>query len=52
MPVGGGLAPREQWHLYRDCLGHLRDTDEIGAADKQLIFGDTIRRVLRWRNPA
>jgi len=51
IPVTGGLAPREQWKLYSDCLNYLRDTDELSAADKELILGGTIRRVLRWPRP-
>lgn len=52
VPVVGGLAPRDQWHLYSDSVGYLRDTNEIGPAEKELIFGGTIRRVLRWPKPA
>jgi L-fuconolactonase len=48
IPVVGGLAPREQWHYYSDSVGYLRDTTELSASDKELIFGGTIRRVLRW----
>jgi L-fuconolactonase len=48
VPVVGGLAPREEWHYYSDSVGFLRDTTEIGPADKAMIFGGTIRRVLRW----
>ena len=48
IPVEGGLAPREQWHYYSDAVGYLRDTTELSPADKELIFGGTLRRVLRW----
>jgi predicted TIM-barrel fold metal-dependent hydrolase len=52
VPVVGGLAPRDQWHFYSDSVNYLRDTTEIGPQDKELIFGGTIRRVLRWPKPA
>jgi len=48
IPVTGGLAPRAQWHSYSDSVGYLRDTTELSSSDKELIFGGTIRRVLRW----
>jgi hypothetical protein len=48
----GGLAPREQWHYYSDTVGYLRDTTQLSPGDKQMIFGGTIRRVLRWPKPA
>jgi L-fuconolactonase len=51
IPVVGGLAPRDQWHLYSDSVGYLRDTSEISQADKEQLFGGTIRRVLRWPRP-
>jgi len=51
IPVVGGLAPRDQWHYYSDSVGYLRDTSEISQRDKELIFGETIRRVLRWPRP-
>jgi L-fuconolactonase len=44
------LAPRDKWKLYSDCLNFLRDTDELSTADKELMLGGTIRRVLRWQN--
>src|SRR3989442_12560516 len=47
---GGGLAPRDQWHLYSDSVNYLRDTTELSATDKEKIFGGTIRAVLRWSN--
>jgi predicted TIM-barrel fold metal-dependent hydrolase len=46
---GGGLAPREQWHLYSDSVNYLRDTTELSNADKAKIFGGTIKDVLGWR---
>lgn len=52
VPVTGGLAPRDQWHLYSDSVGYLRDTNEIGQRDKEQIFSETIRRVLRWPRAA
>src|SRR5215207_4252959 len=48
VPVVGGLAPRDQWHLYSDSVNYLRDTTELSQADKEQMFGGTIRRVLRW----
>jgi predicted TIM-barrel fold metal-dependent hydrolase len=48
---GGGLAPRNQWHLYSDSVNYLRDTTELSASDKEKIFGGTIRAVLRWQKP-
>jgi hypothetical protein len=45
------LAPRERWRFYSDCLNYLRDTNELSAADKEKMFGTTIRRVLRWPKP-
>lgn len=51
IPVTGGLAPREQWHYYSDSVGYLRDTTELSQGDKEMIFGGTIRRVLRWPAP-
>lgn len=51
VPVTSELAPRDQWKLYSDCVGYLRDTDELSEEDKEQIFGKTIRRVLRWDKP-
>jgi hypothetical protein len=34
-----------------DWVGYWRDTNEISQHDKELIFGETIRRVLRWPRP-
>jgi L-fuconolactonase len=51
VPIVGGLAPRDQWHLYSDSVGYLRDTTELSEADKEQIFSGTIRRVLRWPRP-
>jgi L-fuconolactonase len=48
VPVVGGLAPRDQWHLYSDSVNYLRDTTELSQADKEQLFSGTIRRVLRW----
>jgi L-fuconolactonase len=48
IPVVGGLAPRDQWHLYSDSVNYLRDTTELSQADKEQLFSGTIRRVLRW----
>lgn len=48
---GMGLAPRDQWKYYSDCLNYLRDTNELSASDKEAILGGTIRRVLRWDPP-
>lgn len=42
-------GPREVWaSSYADCVGYLRDTDELSAADKEMIFSGTIRRILKW----
>lgn len=42
-------GPRSAWGgLYSDAVGFLRDTTEISAADKEMIFSGTIRRVLNW----
>lgn len=51
IPVVGGLAPRDQWHLYSDSVNYLRDTTEISQSDKEQLFSGTIRRVLRWPKP-
>lgn len=48
VPVEGGLAPRDQWKLYSDCLNYLRDTSEVSEADMVQLLSGTIRRVLRW----
>lgn len=42
-------GPRSTWAgLYGDSVSFLRDTEEISKADKQKLFGATIRRLLRW----
>lgn len=42
-------APRDRWYgLYSDSLSYLRDTSELSSADKEMILGGTVRRVLRW----
>ena len=50
MPTGSlERAPRDQWSgLYSDAVGFLRDTDELSQADKEKIFGASLRRLLRW----
>jgi L-fuconolactonase len=35
-------------HPYDEALAFLRDSDEIGPADKELILGGALRRVMRW----
>jgi hypothetical protein len=44
VPVVGGLAPRDQWHLYSHSVNYLRDTNEIGPREEELLLGETIRR--------
>lgn len=41
-------APFKDWKYYSDCLNYLRNTDEISEADKEWVFGKTVRRVLGW----
>jgi hypothetical protein len=48
LPVKGDLAPRSQWKLYSDCLNFLRDTDELSPTDKELLLGDSLRKVFGW----
>jgi predicted TIM-barrel fold metal-dependent hydrolase len=43
-----GDTTRRRGLLYSDCLNFLRDTDRLSFADKQNIFGATVRRVLNW----
>jgi len=45
---GGGLATRDRWRLYSDSVSYLRETTELSQADKEKLFGGSIRRVLRW----
>jgi hypothetical protein len=45
---GAPVFSREPWHHYSDSVGYLRDITELSHADKEMIFGGTIRRVLRW----
>ena len=45
-------GPRDSWYgLYSDSVSFLRDTNEISRSDKELIFGGTIRHLLRWPRP-
>jgi predicted TIM-barrel fold metal-dependent hydrolase len=49
MPGTTDRGPRDVWASnYADCVGYLKHTDEVSAADKEMIFGGTIRRILRW----
>ena len=34
--------------LYWQLLNHLLDSPELSAADKELILGGNVRRLLRW----
>jgi predicted TIM-barrel fold metal-dependent hydrolase len=40
---------RDQWAaLYSDSVNALRDTPEVSEKDKELLFGGTLRSLLRW----
>jgi predicted TIM-barrel fold metal-dependent hydrolase len=50
--MGWGTAeqgPREGWMgSYAENVHFLRDTDEVSQADKEKMFGASLRRILRW----
>ncbi len=35
-------------HSYAESVAFFRSTDEVSAADKELMFSVTLRRLLRW----
>ena len=35
-------------HTYSESVNFLRYSDEVSAADKELMFGGTLRRLFRW----
>jgi predicted TIM-barrel fold metal-dependent hydrolase len=40
-------------HNYAEALGYLLQTDELSTGDKELILGQSLRRILNWpRNGA
>jgi predicted TIM-barrel fold metal-dependent hydrolase len=42
-------GPKSAWAgLYSDSVNYLRDTNEVSQAEKEKLFGGTIRRILRW----
>jgi predicted TIM-barrel fold metal-dependent hydrolase len=52
LQMGTGIntrGPKEEWGgLYSETISMLRDTTELSASDKELIFGGTFRRLMRW----
>lgn len=39
-------------HTFADSVAYMRHTDEISEAEKELVMGKTLRRILRWDRPA
>ena len=40
---------RDEWAAtYSDSVNCLRDTTEISQKDKELLFGQSLRALLRW----
>jgi len=46
-----GARPRRRGLSYADSLSYLLDSDRISFADKQKLFGETLRHVLNWPRP-
>lgn len=45
----GGLAPRSEWYgTYAEHLHFLLDSNELSQEDKAKIFGESLRRIVRW----
>lgn len=45
----GGDFPRcKGLHSYAEAVGYLKYTNELSRRDKELLFGVTLRRIMRW----